>query len=493
MAFGPLLRRLRMAAGLSQEALAERARISTEAVGALERGSRKAPQRQTLALLIDALNVEGAERKRFELAAVRPSKPRRREAPPNLSGIVSALRLPAPLTSFVGREPDLRAIEAALSGARLVSIVGPGGVGKSRLALEVARRSGDRFDDGAVLVELAPVAIGASVLPAFASVLGVSDEGDMPLLNTVARACGDAQRLIVVDNCEHVLDACVEIVFAVLNACPNVRIIATTREPLRASGEHIFRLGPLPTDAALTLFVDRAKAVAHYRRFEPDDLQIAEEICRRIDGIPLAIELAASRTDMFDLETIHKRLRERFGLLSAASRTNLPQHRTLRALVDWSHDLLEPLEARAFRRLGLFAGGCRLDDAERILAFDGVASDLVWEVLARLHDKSLVEVDHTDPPRFSMLQTMHDYARERLDDSKEMAALATRYATHYLELAIAAGPVLRGARQDEAIERLSPEVDNIRASLTLSSTDPALRELGLRALGAYLLLKLLII
>jgi predicted ATPase len=472
-----------MAAGLSQEALAERARISTEAVGALERGSRKAPQRQTLALLIDALKVEGADRERLELAAVRPSTPRRREAAPNLSGVVSPLRLPAPLTSFVGRELDLRALEEALSIARLVSVVGPGGVGKSRLALEAARRLGGRFDDGAVLVELAPIAIGASVIPAFASVLGVADAGDMPLLDRVARACGDARQLIVADNCEHVLDTCAELVFALLRACPNVRIIATSREPLRASGEHVFRLGPLAPDSALELFVDRAKAAAPYRHFESRDMYVAGEICRRVDGIPLAIELAASRTDMFDVETIHQRLRERFELLSAASRTTLPQHRTLRALVDWSHELLEPLEARTFRRLGLFAGGCRLDDAEQILAFDGVASDLVWEALARLHDKSLIEVDRADPPRFSMLQTIHDYARERLDDSRDMTDLASRYATHYYELAIAAGPVLRTARQGEAIDRLSADVDNIRASLALSLANPALRELGLRALG----------
>ena len=473
-----------MAAGLSQEALAERARISTEAVGALERGSRKAPQRQTLALLIEALKVEGADRERLELAAVRPSVPRRREVAAALSGIASALRLPGPLTSFVGRELDLRSLEEALSTARLVSLVGPGGVGKSRLALEAARRMGGRFDDGAVLVELAPLAVGAAVIPAFASVLGVADEGDVPLLDRVARACGNARRLIVADNCEHVLDACAEIVFALLNACPNVRILATSREPLRTSGEHIFRLGPLPADAALELFVDRAKAAAPYRRFEPREMEVAGQICRRIDGIPLAIELAASRTDMFDLETINKRLSERFELLSTASRTTLPQHRTLRALVDWSHELLEPVEARTFRRLGLFAGGCRLDDAEHILAFDGVASNRVWEVLARLHDKSLVEVDRADPPRFSMLQTIRDYARERLEDSNEIAVLSKQYAAHYLELIIAAGPVLRSSEQREAIDRLTADVDNIRAALKLSRENPALRELGLRALGA---------
>lgn len=482
MAFGPLLRRLRMAAGLSQEALAERARISTEAVGALERGSRKAPQRQTLALLIDALKVEGVDRERLELAAVRPSAPRRREAAPNLSGVASALRLPAPLTSFVGRELDLRALDDALSDARLVSLVGPGGVGKSRLALEAARSLGGRFDDGAVLVELAPIAVGASVIPAFASLLGVADAGDVPLLDRVARACGNARRLIVADNCEHVLDACAEVVFALLSACPNVRIIATSREPLRVSGEYVFRLGPLLPDSARELFVDRAKAAAPYRRFEPRDMNAAAEICSRVDGIPLAIELAASRTDMFDLETIHKRLRERFELLATAPRTTLPQHRTLRALVDWSHELLEPTEARAFRRLGQFAGGCRLDDAEHILAFDGVAQHEVWEVLARLHDKSLLEVDRADPPRFSMLQTIHDYARERLDDSNEREALATRYATHYLQLVIEAGPELRTVRQGEAIDRLAADVDNIRASLTLGGEDPGLRELGLRAL-----------
>ena len=483
-AFGTLLRRLRMAAGLSQEALAERARISTEAVGSLERGSRKAPQRQTLALLIDALNVKGADRAELEQAAIRPSLPRRRGSSLNVTGVVSTSRVPAPLTSFIGRELDLRDVQEVLSHARLVSVVGPGGVGKSRLALEAARRSGQQFDEGVVLVELAPIAAGASVISAFASALGVADEGHVRLRDRVAAACGDTRRLIVADNCEHVLDACSEVVFTLLNACPNVHFIATSREPLRVTGEHIVRLGPLSPDAALELFADRARAVAPRLQFDPGELHTAGEICRRVDGIPLAIELAASRTDTFDLETILTRLRERFKLLSAGSRTTLPQHRTLRALVDWSHELLEPDEASVFRRLGAFAGGCRLDDAEHVLGFDGVAPDVVWELLARLHDKSLIDVDRGDPPRFSMLQTIHDYAQERLADASESAQLEIRYATHYLDLAIDAGPALRSAAQGEAIDRLSAEVDNIRAALTLSNGNTALRERGLLASGS---------
>jgi predicted ATPase len=473
-----------MAAGLSQEALAERARISIEAVGALERGSRRAPQRQTLALLIDALKVDGAERAQLEQAAVRPSLPRRRDGASSVAGVASALRIPAALTSFVGRERDLDALQAAIAGARLVSLVGPGGVGKSRLALEAARRFGDRFPEGVVLVELAPIAAGASVISAFATALGVADEGDVPPLDRIVAAGGQGRRLIVADNCEHVLDACAEVVFALLNGCPSLRIMATSREPLRVTSEQILRLGPLAPDAALQLFIGRAKAVAPQLLFEPHELHVAAQICQRVDGIPLAIELAASRADIFDLETILKRLRERFKLLSAGSRTMLPQHRTLQALVDWSHELLEPDEARVFRRLGIFAGGCRLDDAERILAFEGVTPDQVWELLARLHDKSLVDVDRTDPPRFSMLQTIHDYAKERLSASNENAHLSARYATHYLELSVAADAPLRSALQRETIDRLSADVDNIRAALALSSTNPGLRELGLQALGS---------
>lgn len=483
-AFGTLLRRLRMAAGLSQEALAERARISTEAVGSLERGSRKAPQRQTLALLIDALNVEGADRAELEHAAIRPSLPRRRGSSLDETVVASTSQLPAPLTTFIGRESDLQDVQEVLAHARLVSVVGPGGVGKSRLALEAARRAGKQFDAGVALVELAPIAAGASVISAFASALGVADEGHVRLRDRIAAACGDTRRLIVADNCEHVLDACSEVVFTLLNACPNVHFIATSREPLRVSGEHIVRLGPLSPEAALELFAERAKAIAPRLRFDPGELHVAGEICRRVDGIPLAIELAASRTDTFDLETILTRLRERFKLLSAGSRTTLPHHRTLRALVDWSHEFLEPDEASVFRRLGVFAGGCRLDDAEHVLGFDGVAPDVVWELLARLHDKSLVDVDRGDPPRFLMLQTIHDYAQERLAGASDSAELEIRYATHYLDLAIDAGPVLRSAAQGEAIERLSAEVDNIRAALTLSSGHTALRERGLLALGS---------
>lgn len=481
-AFGPQLRRLRMAAGLSQEALAERARISTEAVGALERGTRQAPQRQTLALLIEALGVEGPEREGLERAAVRASSPRRRRSESSLVGVVSALRLPTPLTSFVGRELDLSEVLAAVSQTRLLSLVGPGGVGKSRLALEAARRAGEQFNEGVALIELAPVVAGGSVVSAFAAALGIADEGAMRLQDRLVATCGDGQRLIVVDNCEHVLDDVAAVVFALLSACPNVRVIATSREPLRVDGEQIFRLGPLSTDAAVELFVDRAKAVAPHLHFEPEGRRLAGLICRRVDGIPLAIELAASRSDVFDLSTILNRLQERFKLLAARSRTMHPHHRTLQALVDWSYDLLEPDEARIFRRLGIFAGGSRFDDAEHILAFAGAAPDLVPELLARLHDKSLVDVDRAEPPRFSMLQTIHDYALERLTDPFEAAQLENRFATHYLELCVAAGPDLRSAAQGEAIARLSGDIDNIRVALTLSARKPGLRELGLRAL-----------
>lgn len=483
-AFGPLLRRLRMAAGLSQEALAERARISTEAVGALERGTRQAPQRQTLALLIEALKVEGPERERLELAAVRPAVPRRRQAGASLVGVVSAMRLPIPLTSFVGREVDLAVLRAALSEARLVSLVGPGGVGKSRLALEAARLSGEQFSEGVVLVELAPVATGASVVSAFASAIGVADEGSVRLLDRLTAVCGTGRRLILVDNCEHVLDDVATVVYALLRACPNVRVIATSREPLRVEGEHISRLGPLAGDAALALFMDRAKAVAPYLQFEAEARRLASQICRRVDGIPLAIELAASRTDVFDLATILKRLEERFKLLSARSRTMHPHHRTLRALVDWSYDLLDAEEVRVFRRLGIFAGGCRFDDAEKVLAFDGIQPEQVVDLLARLHDKSLVDIDRGEPPRASMLQTIHDYACERLTDANESARLEVEFAKHYLDLVRTAGPALRSAGQTGAIARLSADIDNIRAALSLSRRHDVLRESGLHALGA---------
>jgi predicted ATPase len=473
-----------MAAGLSQEALAERARISTEAVGSLERGSRRAPQRQTLALLIAALKPDGPDRERLEAAAIRPSLPRRRQAASSLAGIASPLRVPAPLTSFVGREDDLAELLGALAGARLISLVGPGGVGKSRLALEAARRSSERYRDGIAFVELAPIATGTSVIAAFAVALGVSDEGDVPLADRIVAACGARDQLIVIDNCEHVLYEAAAIAYALLSRCSNVRVIATTREPLRVSGERIFRLGPLAPDQALELFIDRAKAVAPHLQFLPGDREIAAAICGRIDGIPLAIELAASRCDMLDPATILDRLRTRFELLSAASRTALPYHRTLRAMVDWSYELLEPHEALAFRRFAAFAGGCRLDDAERVIAFGDIEAGRVLDLLARLHDKSLVGVDRTDPPRFVMLQTMYDYAREKLHESAEGEELEARHARHYLELSIAAGPVLRGGSQDEAIARLSIDIDNVRAALSRAGSDAVLRETGLRALGA---------
>ena len=482
--FGALLRRFRLAAGLSQEALAERARISTEAIGALERGARKVPQRQTLALLVAALDLGERERDQLAEAAVRPAVPRRRGELGGTAGVVSALRLPASLTTFVGRDADIADVESALRVARLISLVGTGGVGKSRLALEIGRRVGASFEDGVALVELAPVAEAPALLAAVAAALGIAEEGGVALIDRIAAEVGARSRLLIVDNCEHVREAAGAVCFAMLTRCERLRIVATSREPLRVAGERIVRIGPLPIAQARALFVDRATAVARFLQFPTDKQDVIDDICRRVDGIPLALELVASRTDLLDVETIRDRLRTRFASVFAGAQSDVPHHRTLRALVDWSHDLLDPAEKTAFRRLAVFAGGCRLDDAEDVLAFDGVARTDILDLLARLHDKSLVGVDRSDPPRFEMLQTIRDYAAEQLEAAGESRELEDRSARHFLALAVAVEPLLRSRQQGVAIERISLDIDNIRAALAASHRSAELRESGLRALGA---------
>jgi len=469
---------------LSQEALAERAHISTEAVGALERGTRKAPQRQTLALLVEALDLGAVDREQLAAAAVRPATPRQRGHLGELAGVASALRLPAALTSFVGRERDVADVETALQAARLVTLVGPGGVGKSRLAIESGRHVAASFEVGVALVELAPIGDPAAVVPAIAEALRVSEEGAVPLLDRIEAAVGTASRLLIIDNCEHLVEEVSVTVLTLLSCCEHMRIIATSREPLHVTGERVIRIEPLPIAPAVELFVDRATSVSRFLRFPSDKLDVVSDICRRVDGIPLAIELVASRTNVLEVETIRDRLRERFTAVATKANPALPHHRTLQTLVDWSHDLLDPEEVVAFRRLAIFAGGCRLDDAESILAFDGIAGDDVLDLLARLHDKSLVGVDRGDPPRFEMLQTIRDYAAQRLGASGEIAALGRRYAAHYIDLVNGYEPSLRGYGQQAAIDRISAEVDNLRAALVLSKREPTIREDGLRALGA---------
>ncbi|MFF5701498.1 BTAD domain-containing putative transcriptional regulator [Streptomyces sp. NPDC012794] len=395
------------------------------------------------------------------------------------------------LTSFVGREPELAALAADLDRVRLVTLTGPGGSGKTRLAEHAAAA---RPDSG-WLVELARLDHPAAVPGAVLSALGLRENSLVARERTTAdddptaalvEHCAHRRLLLVLDNCEHVIGAAAELAERLLTHCPGVRILATSREPLGVPGEFLRPLEPLPPAPAHRLFADRAAAARP--GFRPgDDPAAVAEICARLDGLPLAIELAAARLRLLTPRQIADRLDDRFRLLTGGARTLLPRQQTLRAVVDWSWDLLGHAERTVLARLSAFAGGCDLEAAEAVCADDTTdpagtteapaatkVTD-VAEAMAALVDKSLVQADPgPDGMRYRLLETIHEYAAERLAaDPADARATARRHAAHYAALAERAEPLLRSAGQLPWIRRVEAELDNLRSALhTTTGGDP---------------------
>ncbi|NUW35361.1 AfsR/SARP family transcriptional regulator [Nonomuraea sp. SMC257] len=356
--------------------------------------------------------------------------------------------LPAALSDLVGRDGELAAVRDLLAASRLVTLTGPGGVGKTRLALEAARaRTGPgEFPDGMWLVELAGT---GDVAEAVAAVLGVRDDGAGPLPPRLARALAGKRALIVLDNCEHVVADAAGLVARLLKAAPGLRVLATSQEPLGVTGERLLPVAPLPEPEAVRLFAARAGV-------EPDDA--VATICRRLDGIPLALELAATRVRALGVRGVAERLDDRFRLLSAGMRDAPARQRTLRAAIDWSWELLTEPERVVLRRLSVHADGCTLEAAEEVCAEPGVD---VLDAVARLVDRSLVVV--TPGPRYRLLESVSAYCAERLAEAGELDVVRERHARHYTELAVRAE--LRGPRQVEWLERLDLETANLRLAL----------------------------
>ncbi|MFD9535999.1 BTAD domain-containing putative transcriptional regulator [Streptomyces sp. NPDC060010] len=377
------------------------------------------------------------------------------------------------LTSFVGREPDLEALHGDLSRHRLVTLIGPGGSGKTRLAEHAAA---DHPEPG-WLVELARLDHPAAVPGAVLSALGLRENGLVAREKSPAEDpttllidhCAHRGLLLVLDNCEHVIGAAAELADRLLAHCPGIRVLATSREPLGVPGEVLRPVEPLPPDPAHRLFADRAAAAQP--GFTPDDDPAAvAEICARLDGLPLAIELAAARLRLLTPRQIADRLDDRFRLLTGGSRTLLPRQQTLRAVVDWSWDLLTEPERAVLRRLAVFTGGCDLTAAEAVCAAPALD---VADVLGSLVDKSLVLAEPTpDGMRYRMLETIHEYAISRAADEPAQArTTALRHAAHFLALAEEAEPLLRSAAQLPWIRRVETELDNLRAALDLAVRD----------------------
>ena len=408
--------------------------------------------------------------------------------------------LPRPRTRFVGRERERKACLAALDAERLLTITGIGGSGKTRLAIELARGLRDRFRDGVWYADLAPLKEAGRLSLSLAAVLGIKDDGTTPPLDAIVARMRDREALIVLDNCEHVIAAAGEVVDALLGASDRLKMIVTSREGLGVEGERTFTLHSLGMPAAgaavaelerseaVQLFLDRARGVAPDFVLNAETAPAVTEICRRLDGIPLALELAAARLRVLRADEIAARLDDRFRLLTGGSRAALPRHQTLQAAVQWSYDLLDDNERRVLRHAAVFAGGWTLAGITRVMG-EGADEFALIERMDRLVDKSLVVVQReaTGGSRYAMLETVRQFAMDRLGEAGESVAARERHLDHFVAVAERAAAERSGPEQPTWIKRLAAERENLLAAHEWADHDPAHAERGLRLAGALLL------
>ena len=394
----------------------------------------------------------------------------RNDFPPlKTSKSVAAQHLPVQLTSFVGRGAELDNVRQLLTANRLVTLTGAGGVGKTRLAIQVADRIADEFGDGVWYVDLTPIADPGLVPVAMTDALGLADQPGRSTIDTLTRFVGDRRMLVVLDNCEHLLDAVAELVTTVLSACPGLMLLATSREPIGSSGEVIRRVPSLSLDdEAIELFLDRARRARSDFNLTEADTHTVREICRRIDGMPLAIELAAARVRALSLDEIVGSLNDRFRLLTGGGRRAVRRQQTLRASVDWSHALLTESERVLFRRLAAFMGGFDLSAARAVAGDTEVESYQVLDQLTLLVDKSLVVADDSGGRmRYRLLETVRQYALEKLGESGDADTVRARHRDYYTALAAQLdAPAATGHQQ--RVEQMETEIDNLRAAFAWS-------------------------
>ncbi|MFN8499114.1 MAG: tetratricopeptide repeat protein [Anaerolineae bacterium] len=489
LTFAAWLKRKRKEQGLTQETLAGLAGCSTVYLKKIEGGHRQ-PTRQVVEALLDALQVPKESRATYiELAFV------------TLPVIPSQLRanLPAPLTSFIGRHNETAAIKNLLQGtaARLVTLTGPGGVGKTRLALAVAADL-DGFRNGVCFVDLAPIADPSLIPNAVMLALELGDEAGRTPLETITEYLRARDSLLLLDNCEHLIEACSRVAHQLLTYCPSLRILAVSREALGILGETVYPVPPLalpyPTEAppvdrlsrydAIALFIQRATAAQPQFALTAANAPAVTQICCRLDGLPLAIELAAARMQVLSPEQIVARLDDRFRFLTLGGRAALPRHQTLRATIEWSHSLLSDAERVLFRRLAVFAGGWTLEAAEQVCAGRDLGASDILEALAQLVSKSLVMTDVREgEARYRMLETIREYSREKLAEAGEQQALRRRHLEFFAAWTELGRSGLHSVAQKLWLEHFEDEQDNIRAALAWALEDRQIEQ-GMQIIGA---------
>ncbi len=519
-----LVRHHRVAAGLSQEALSERAGVSVRGLSDLERGRSRAPRLDTLNRLSDALGLDAAQRFALvqasgHLGHETDDEPTEHSSPPTNATVVRSsaapARLPFYLTELVGREAAVAEVARSLASptTRLLTLTGPGGVGKTRLAIQVASNLADSYSDGVVFVELASIADPDLVVSLIAQSLGIAERRDQTLFELVVAALSDLRCLLVLDNFEHLLSAA-GVVADLLRETRGLDILVTSRTLLRLDGERVFGVPPLPlpvvnaTDVgvldaaasspAVALFVARARAVQPGFDLTGDNVASVMDVCRELDGLPLALELAAARVNVLPPATLLERLQHRLTVLTGGRRDAPDRHRALRNAIAWSYDLLSPDEQRLFRWLGVFAGGFTLATAEALCSpgrpastgsLDSSADDAasVLDGLGALVEHSLVQAQQHDAAeaRFRLLETIREHALERLTAADEADRARREHARVFLDLAETAERHLLGAKRGIWLQRLDSDFDNIRAALAWCiSPDGDDVETGQRAVGS---------
>lgn len=472
-----LLRRFRTEAGLSQQTLADRALVSVQAVSALERGSRKVPYRYTLERIADALALTEEARIELELSAKRARGLRLEESaktPPH--------NLPLQLTSFFGRAEVVKEIIDLFAHTPLVSIVGTGGAGKTRVAVAVGTTLLNGFADGVWFVDLSPINDPVFVPQALAAVLRVQESPSRPLLEALIAYLGRKRALIVFDNCEHVTSGARMVVESLMRECPDVALLATGREALSVTGERVYRIPPLavphrgiptPEEAlrygAIELFVDRMRAIDSQVAVTRENVEPIVEICRRLNGLPLALELAAVRTAVLSPSQICERLDRVFDILTGNVTSVIPRHQTMRAIIDWSYGLLSSQARLLFTRLAIFAGGFSLESASAVCCDERLPAVDLLELFSSLVAQSLIAVDfERENARYHLLDTTRQYALEKLEQNGERAAVAQRHLGAFLEVAERLDSGWYNAPERSWFRDAEAEVDNFRTALAWS-------------------------